>query len=123
MLASEGNYYWESITMESKDQIKKRLKEKYDVELTPNSDFSKFPDIILANAHLYDWGDKVSIQANVEMSRRLKEVIYQFEETMVSIDRENAKLQRRIFTLSVIAIILAITQIVPMIDTIIKWLK
>jgi len=47
--------------MESKEQIKKRLKDKYGVELTPNSDFTKLPDEILANAHLYDWYDKVSI--------------------------------------------------------------
>ena len=109
--------------MESKEQIKKRLNDKYAVELTPNSDFTKLPDEILANAHLYDWYDKVSIQANVEMSRRLKEATSKFEKTMISIDRENAKLQRKVFVLSVIAVILAVTQIVPMIDIIIRWLN
>jgi len=109
--------------MESKDQIKKRLKEKYDVELTQNSDFTKLPDEILANAHLYDWYDKVSIQANVEMSRRLKEATSRFEKTMISIDLENTKLQRKVFALSVIAVILAVTQIVTMIDIIIRWLN
>jgi len=58
--------------METKEQIKEQLKKKYNTELTPQSDFTKMPDEILANAHLYDWYDKVSIQANVEMSRRLK---------------------------------------------------
>jgi len=109
--------------MESKDQIKKRLKNKYGIELTPNSDFTQLSDEILANAHLYDWGDKVSIQANVEMSRRLKEVTDRFEKTMISIDRKNTKLQRKIFVLSTIVAFLAITQIVPMIDIILRWLN
>lgn len=61
--------------METKEQIKERLKKKYGAELTPNSDFTKLPDEILANAHLYDYYDKVSIQATVEMSRRLKNII------------------------------------------------
>src|SRR3989344_5704081 len=86
--------------MESKEQIEKRLNDKYAVELTPNSDFTKLPDEILANAHLYDWYDKVSIQANVEMSRRLKEATSKFEKTMISIDRENAKLQRKVFSVN-----------------------
>ena len=61
--------------MESKEQIKKRLKDKYGIELTPSSDFTnKLPDEILANAHLYDWYDKVSIQANVEMFRRVQRI-------------------------------------------------
>lgn len=59
--------------METKERIKERLKKKYNTELTPQSDFTKIPDEILANAHLYDWYDKISIQANVEMSRRLKD--------------------------------------------------
>ncbi len=67
--------------METKEQIRKRLKEKYGVELSPNSDFTKLPDEILANAHLYDWYDKVSIQANVEMFRRFKESNYKAQRT------------------------------------------
>lgn len=58
--------------METKEQVLVRLKRKYNIELTPQSDFTQIPDEILVNAHLYDWYDKVSIQANVEMSRRLK---------------------------------------------------
>lgn len=109
--------------MESKEQIKKRYKDEFGKELTPDSDFTKLPDEILANAHLYDWYDKVSIQANVEMSRRFKEAISRFEKTMISINRENTKLQRKIFVLSIIAAILAVTQIVPMIDIILRWLN
>lgn len=109
--------------MNPKEDIKKQYKSKYGIELMPNSDFTKLPDEILANAHLYDWYDKVSIQANVEMSRRLKEATSKFEKTMIAIDRENAKLQRKVFVLSVIAVILAVTQIVPMVDIIIRWLN
>ncbi|OHA53926.1 MAG: hypothetical protein A2Z62_00315 [Candidatus Terrybacteria bacterium RIFCSPLOWO2_02_42_20] len=88
--------------MESKEQIKKRLKDKYGVELTPNSDFTKLPDEILANAHLYDWYDKVSIQANVEMFRRFKE--------------SNNKAQRTTLLFSILAGVVAILQIIDFIS-------
>ena len=59
--------------MESKEQIKNRLRQKYNIEITPQSDFTIIPDEMLANAHLFDWYDKISIQANTEMTRRLKD--------------------------------------------------
>ena len=73
--------------MEGKEQIKNDLKNMFGVELTPTSDFTKLPDEILANAHLYDWYDKVSIQANVEMSRRLKVAVQSLEKTIINLDR------------------------------------
>src|SRR3989304_7969800 len=102
--------------MESKEQIKKRLKDKYGVELTPNSDFTKLPDEVLANAHLYDWYDKVSIQSNVEMSRRLKPAVQSLEKTIVNLDGKNEKLQKRIFWLTVVGVALAATQIVQVLE-------
>ena len=88
--------------MESKEQIKKRLKDKYGIELTPSSDFTKLPDEILANAHLYDWYDKVSIQANVEMFRRFKE--------------SNEKAQRTTLLFSIIAGVVAVMQIIDFVS-------
>ncbi|HOM33189.1 MAG TPA: hypothetical protein PK168_01160 [Candidatus Paceibacterota bacterium] len=87
--------------METKKQIKEQLKKKYNTELTPQSDFTKMPDEILANAHLYDWYDKVSIQANVEMSRRLKNA--------------TEKSTRRMEYLTYVLVFLGLVQIVVMI--------
>jgi len=109
--------------MENKEKIKSNLKSKYDIELTPNSDFTKLPDEILANAHLYDWYDKVSIQANVEMSRRLKTAIQSLEKTIVNLDGKNEKLQKRIFWLTVVGLIFTATQIVQVLEIVKTWLK
>ena len=108
--------------METKEQIKERLKKEYNTELTPNSDFTKLPDEILANAHLYDWYDKVSIQANVEMSRRLKTSLQGLEKTIVNLDGKNEKLQKQIFWLTLVGLIFTATQIVQVIDIIKNWL-
>lgn len=109
--------------MENKEEIKTNLKSKYGVELTPNSDFTKLPDEILANAHLYDWHDKVSIQANVEMSRRLKIAVQSLEKTIVNLDGKNEKLQKRIFLLTVVGLIFTATQIVQILEIVKTWLK
>lgn len=108
--------------METKEQIKERLKKEYNTELTPNSDFTKLPDEILTNAHLYDWYDKVSIQANVEMARRLKTALHGLEKTIVNLDGKNEKLQKRIFSLTVVGVALAATQIIQVLDIIKTWL-
>ena len=109
--------------MESKEEIKNNLKSKYGIELTPNSDFTKLPDEVLANAHLYDWYDKVSIQANVEMSRRLKTAVQSLEKTIVNLDGKNEKLQKRIFWLTVVGLIFTATQIVQVIEIVRGWLN
>ena len=109
--------------METKKQIKERLNKEYNTELTPNSDFTKLPDEILANAHLYDWYDKVSIQANVEMSRRLKTAFQGFEKTIVNLDSKNEKLQKQIFWLTVVGVALAATQIFQVIEIVRGWLS
>ena len=107
--------------MNGKEEIKNNLKSKYGVELMPNSDFTKLPDEMLANAHLYDYYDKVSIQANVEMSRRLKIGVQSLEKTIINLDGKNEKLQKRIFWLTVVGVILATTQIVQVIEIIKNW--
>ena len=107
--------------MESKEEIKNNLKSKYGIELTPNSDFTKLPDEVLANAHLYDWYDKVSIQANVEMSRRLKTAVQSLEKTIVNLDGKNEKLQKRIFWLTVVSLIFTATQIAQVIEIVRGW--
>ena len=109
--------------MEGKEQIKNDLKNMFEVELTPTSDFTKLPDEILANAHLYDWYDKVSIQANVEMSRRLKVAVQSLEKTIINLDGKNEKLQKRIFWLTVIGLIFTATQIVQVLEIVKTWLK
>lgn len=109
--------------METKEQIKERIKKEYGAELTPNSDFTKLPDEILANAHLYDWYDKVSIQANVEMSRRLKIAVQNLEKTILNLDGKNEKLQKQIFWLTVVGLIFTATQIVQVLEIVKTWLK
>jgi len=109
--------------MEGKEQIKNNLKKMFGVELTPTSDFTKLPDEILANAHLYDWYDKVSIQANVEMSRRLKVAVQSLEKTILNLDSKNEKLQKRIFWLTVVGLIFTATQIVQVLEIVKTWLK
>ena len=109
--------------MENKEEIKSSLKSKYGIELTPNSDFTKLPDEILANAHLYDWYDKVSIQANVEMPRRLKTAVQSLEKTIVNLDGKNEKLQKQIFWLTVIGLIFTATQIVQVLEIVKTWLR
>ena len=108
--------------METKEQIKERLKKGYGIEPMLNSDFTKLPDEVLANVHLYDWNDKVSIQANVEMSRRLNIAIHALEKTIVNLDVKNEKLQTKVFWLTVVGVTLAATQIVQVIDIIKNWL-
>jgi len=81
------------------------------------------PDEILANIHLYDWVDKVSIQANVEMSRRLKTAVQGLEKTIVNLDGKNEKLQKRIFWLTVVGLIFTATQIIQVLEIIKTWLK
>lgn len=109
--------------MEGKEEIKNNLKSKHGVELTPNSDFTKLPDEILANAHLYDWYDKVSIQANVEISRRLKTAVQSLEKTIVNLDGKNEKLQKRIFWLTVVGLIFTATQVVQVLEMVKTWLR
>lgn len=109
--------------METKEQIKERLKKEYDTELTPNSDFTKLPDEILVNTHLYDWYDKVSIQTNVEMSRRLKTALQGLEKTIVNLDGKNEKLQKQIFWLTVVGLIFTATQLVQVLGIVKTWLK
>src|SRR3989338_4137974 len=109
--------------MENKEEIKTNLKSKYGVELTPNSGFTNLPDEMLANAHLYDWYDKVSIQANVEMSRRLKTAVQSLEKTIINLDSKNEKLQKRIFWLTVVGLIFTATQIVQVFEIVKTWLK
>jgi hypothetical protein len=109
--------------MESREQIKKKLKDKYGVEPTSDSDFTQLPDEILANVHLYDWIDKVSIQAGVEMSRRLKTAVQNLEKTIVNLDGKNEKLQKRIFWLTVVGLIFTATQIVQVLEIVKTWLR
>lgn len=109
--------------METKEQIKERLKKEYNTEITPNSDFTKLPDEILANAHLYDWYDKISIQANVEMSHRLKTAVQGLKKTIINLDGKNEKLQKQIFWLTFISLVFTATQIVQVVEIINTWLK
>src|SRR3990167_6015044 len=107
--------------METKERIKERLKKEYNTELTPNSDFTKLPDEILANAHLYDWYDKISIQANVEMSRRLKTAVQSLEKTTISLNKRGEKIQKTILWLTIASVILGITQIPQAVEIIKNW--
>ena len=109
--------------METREQIKEQLKKGSGIELTPNSDFTKLPDEMLANAHLYDYGDKVSIQANVEMSRRLKIVVESLEKNIIHFDGKNQKLQNKIFWLTVVGVVLSTTQIIQAVDVVRNWLN
>ena len=87
-------------------------KEKFGVSLSSDSDFTKLPDEILANAHLYGWHDKVSIQANVEMSRRLKNEI-------MEMNKSTQKYSERLIWLTWVLIAIGIATIATMVYQII----
>jgi len=54
---------------------------------------------------------------------KLKKSITKLEETIVSLDNKNEKLQRRILWLTVVGVVFTATQIVQIVDIIVKWLK
>lgn len=54
---------------------------------------------------------------------KLKKSITKLEETIVSLDSKNEKLQKRIFWLTVVGVIFTATQIVQIVDIVVKWLK
>lgn len=60
--------------------------------------------------------------AVVEISK-LKKSITKLEETIVSLDNKNEKLQKRLLWLTGVGIIFTATQIVQIIDIIGKWLQ
>lgn len=53
---------------------------------------------------------------------KLKKSITKLEETIVSLDNKNEKLQKRIFWLTVVGLIFTATQIIQIIDIVVKWL-
>jgi len=55
--------------------------------------------------------------------RKLQKGIIKFEKTIVSLDDKNGKLQKNIFWLTIVGLILAATQIIQVIDVIIEWYK
>lgn len=54
---------------------------------------------------------------------KLKKSITKLEETIVSLDNKNEKLQKRIFWLTVVGIALAATQLFQIADIVVSWLK
>ena len=54
---------------------------------------------------------------------KLKKSITKLEETIVSLDNKNEKLQKRIFWLTVVGLVFTATQIFQVIDIVVKWLK
>lgn len=54
---------------------------------------------------------------------KLKKSITKLEETIVSLDSKNEKLQKRIFWLTVVGVVFTATQIVQIVDIVVKWLK
>ena len=54
---------------------------------------------------------------------KLKKSITKLEETIVLLDNKNEKLQKRIFWLTVVGVVFTATQIVQIIDIVVKWLK
>ncbi len=54
---------------------------------------------------------------------KLQKAISKLESTIISLDEKNGKLQRRIFWLTVIGAIFAGTQIVQVVDILIRWIK
>jgi len=52
----------------------------------------------------------------------LKSAVSKLEKTIVSLNSENGKLQRQIFWLTIIGVVLAATQIVQVLDTVKNWL-
>jgi uncharacterized membrane protein len=89
-----------------RDKIIEKLKEKYGNKASIGSDldFTEIPDEVLANAHLFGLYDKVSIQANVEMARRLKDSIKEMNES-------TEKYSKKILNLTIIMFVVAFLQL------------
>jgi len=89
------------------EELKKKYKKQYGIDsIDPNdSDFTKIPDEVLSNAHIYGYYDKVSIQAGVEMSRRLKNEI----KNLNKITDKASRITKR---LSIVLIFIGIIQLV-----------
>lgn len=100
------------------DKIITKLKEKYGDKgsLTLDSDFTELPDEVLANAHLYRLLDKASIQANVEMSRRLKDSIKRMNDS-------SEKYSKSLVLLSVVLLMIALLQLIVTILPPNGWIK
>lgn len=53
----------------------------------------------------------------------LKSAITSLEKTIVNLDEKNGKLQNRIFWLTIVGVVLAATQIIPVVEIIRSWIK
>ncbi len=53
----------------------------------------------------------------------LKSSITSLEKTIVNLDEKNGKLQNRIFWLTIVGVVLAATQIIPVVEIIRSWLR
>ncbi len=88
-------------------------------------DDQNFPDIKTGNYIDRDLAatanDRIK-KAVIEINS-LKGAIVSLEKTIVNLDEKNGKLQKRIFWLTVVGVVLAATQIVQVLEIIRNWLK
>jgi len=54
---------------------------------------------------------------------KLKDTISKFEKTIVDLDDKNERLQKKVLWLTIITVIFTATQIIQVIDILIKWFK
>ena len=95
-----------------KEVIIEEYKKKFGISLNPDSDFTKLPDEVLANAHLYDWVDKLSVQANVEMSRRLKNAITEMDKSTTKYSKHLIWLTWALIGIGTVTVVTMIWQII-----------
>ena len=88
----------------------------YEIQFQKISTGNGFQNDLIATAN-----NRIEL-AVVEICK-LKKSITELEETIVSLDNKNEKLQKRIFWLTVVGLVFTVTQIIQVIDIVIKWLK
>ncbi|MCK5027714.1 MAG: hypothetical protein KAS07_04810 [Candidatus Pacebacteria bacterium] len=82
-----------------------------------------FPDIKTGNGIDRDLAATANdrIKKTIIEINGLKSAIISLQKTIVSLDEKNEKLQKRIFGLTVVSVVLATTQVVQVIEIIRNW--
>jgi hypothetical protein len=86
-------------------------------------DEQDFPDIKTGNGVDRDLAATTNdrLKKAVIETRGLQRAVSSLEKTIVSLDGKNGKLQNRIFWLTVVGVIFAATQVIPVINIIRHW--
>lgn len=85
----------------------------------------EFPKITTGNGNSADLAATTNnrLEIMVVQTEKLTTAIGKLEQTIIDLDTKNSRLQGKIFWLTIVGIVLTATQIIPAIETILKWLS